>query len=216
VVKSLSLFFLLFIPFVVNPPALTLPPPGDFAGYIFDCDGTLAASMRLHYHAWVRALAHHRAKLDFTWEMFISHAGRGPRHFVALLNQLHGETLDPDRVARTQDQLLAELHHTIQPVPEVVALAQQLHAARKPLAVASGGNRPTVHRTLDLLNLRHLFPVIVTIEDVPHGKPAPDSFLLAAKLLNVPAPLCLVLGDSLLDIQAASAAGMASLKLDPQ
>jgi HAD superfamily hydrolase (TIGR01509 family) len=195
---------------------LTLPPPGNFAGYIFDCDGTLAASMRLHYTAWTRALAQHHAKLDFTWEMFISHAGRGPRYFVTLLNQLHGEDLDPDRVAQTQDHLLAELHHTIQPVPAVVALAQQLHAAGKPLAVASGGNRPTVHRTLDHLGIRQLFPVIVTIEDVPHGKPAPDSFLLAAKLLDVPAKDCLVLGDSLLDIQAADAAGMASLKLDPQ
>ncbi len=197
-------------------PALTLPPPGDFAGYIFDCDGTLAASMRLHYNAWVRALQHHGAKLDFTWDMFIANAGRGPRFFVTLLNQLHGEDLDPDHVTHTQDQLLDELHHTVQPVPEVVALARELHAKNKPLAVASGGNRPTVHRTLDFIGIRSLFPVIVTIEDVTHGKPAPDSFLLAAQLLKVPAQDCLVLGDSVLDIQAADAAGMASLKLEPQ
>jgi HAD superfamily hydrolase (TIGR01509 family) len=201
---------------VVNPLPLQLPPPGDFAGYIFDCDGTLAASMRLHFDAWRRALAHHGAKLNFTWEMFTANAGRGPRYFVTLLNQLHGETLDPDHVTRTQDEFLDELHHTVQPVPEVVALARELAAAGKPLAVASGGNRPTVHRTLDFLGIRQLFPVIVTIEDVPHGKPAPDSFLLAAQLLHVPAKDCLVLGDSLLDILAADAAGMASLKLEPQ
>ncbi len=200
----------------MNPPSLLLPPPGDFAGYIFDCDGTLAASMRLHYDAWVRALARHGAKLDFTWEMFTSHAGRGPRYFVTLLNELHGEDLDPDHVSRTQDELLDEIHHTVQPVPEVVALARDLAARKKPLAVASGGNRPTVHRTLDLIGIRDLFPVIVTIEDVTHGKPAPDSFLLAARLLNVPPEGCLVLGDSVLDIQAADAAGMASLKLIPQ
>jgi HAD superfamily hydrolase (TIGR01509 family) len=201
---------------VNSPSPLILPPPGDFAGYIFDCDGTLAASMRIHYNAWTRALAHHGAKLDFTWAMFLSHAGRGPRPFVVLLNELHGEDLDPDHVIHTQDQLLAELHHTVQPIPEVVALARALAAAGKPIAVASGGNRPTVRRTLDYIGIRDLFPVIVTIEDVAHGKPAPDCFLLAAKLLNVPAKDCLVLGDSVLDIQAADAAGMASLKLEPQ
>ena len=67
-----------------SPSPLILPPPGDFAGYIFDCDGTLAASMRIHYTAWTRALARHGAKLDFTWAMFLSHAGRGPVSYTHL------------------------------------------------------------------------------------------------------------------------------------
>ena len=45
-------------------------PPGDFAAYIFDCDGTLADSMPLHYHAWRYAFEEHEAQFPFTWELF--------------------------------------------------------------------------------------------------------------------------------------------------
>ena len=39
-------------------------PPGEFAGYIFDCDGTLADTMPLHYQAWVAALRPARLRLS--------------------------------------------------------------------------------------------------------------------------------------------------------
>jgi len=195
---------------------ILLPPPGDFAGYIFDCDGTLAASMHLHYRAWKQALADHGAKVDFTWELFISHAGRGTEQFVGLLNDHHGETLHPARVAQAQEAVLAQIHHTVAPIPEVVAFARDLHARGKKIAVASGGTRETVSRTLEFIKVRHLFDVMVTIDDVAHGKPAPDTFLEAARQLGVKPRDCVVLGDSVLDIEGAKAAGMAWVKLDPQ
>jgi HAD superfamily hydrolase (TIGR01509 family) len=195
---------------------IALPPPGDFAGYIFDCDGTLAASMHLHYRAWKQALADHGAKIDFTWELFLSHAGRGTEYFVSLMNRHHGEKLDPVTVAETQDRLLLQFHHTVEPVLEVVNFARKLALHRKPLAVASGGTRAAVTRTLEYIGVTDLFPVVVTIDDVVHGKPAPDSFLEAARRLAVPAQECLVLGDSILDIEGAKAAGMAWVKLEPR
>lgn len=50
-------------------------PDGDHAAYIFDCDGTLAASMPLHYVAWREAFEAHRAKFAFTWELFTAWQG---------------------------------------------------------------------------------------------------------------------------------------------
>jgi len=195
---------------------IVLPPPGKFAGYIFDCDGTLAASMHLHYRAWKKALADHGAKIDFTWELFISHAGRGTEQFVGLLNDDHGETLHPGNVARTQDAILAEIHHTVEAVPEILAYAQQLANEGKLIAVASGGTRDAVNRTLHYIGAGKLFEVVVTIDDVSRGKPAPDTFLLAAKRLGVKPEECVVFGDSVLDIEGAKAAGMAWVKLDPK
>jgi HAD superfamily hydrolase (TIGR01509 family) len=195
---------------------IVLPPPGKFAGHIFDCDGTLAASMRLHYRAWKQALADHGAKVDFTWELFISHAGRGTEQFVGLLNEQHGEQLDPVRVARAQDAILAQIHHTVEAVPEVLAFAKKLAADGQRLAVASGGTREAVGRTLRYIGAEHLFSVIVTIDDVRFGKPAPDTFLEAARQLGVAPRECVVYGDSVLDVVGAKAAGMAWVKLEPQ
>ena len=67
---------------------------------------------------------------------------------------------------------------------------------------------PIVRHTLELMHLRDLFPVVVTPEDVTHGKPAPDMFLLAAKKMGVPAGKCLVFEDAEPGIRAAEAAGM--------
>jgi HAD superfamily hydrolase (TIGR01509 family) len=195
---------------------IKFPPPGQFAGYIFDCDGTLAASMHLHYRAWKKALADHGAKIDFTWELFMSHAGRGTEQFVGLLNTQHGEKLDAARVARAQDAVLAEIHHTVAAVPEVLAFAEKIKAEGRLLAVASGGTRDAVNRTLHYIGASHLFEVVVTIDDVRHGKPAPDTFLEAARQLGVPPRECVVLGDSVLDIAGAEAAGMAWVKLEPR
>jgi len=195
---------------------IVLPPPGKFAGYIFDCDGTLAASMHLHYRAWKKALADHGAKIDFTWDLFISHAGRGTEQFVGLLNDDHGEKLHPANVARTQDEILSEIHHTVEAVPEILAYAQKLANEGKLIAVASGGTRDAVNRTLHYIGAGKLFEVVVTIDDVSRGKPAPDTFLLAAKRLGVKPAECVVFGDSVLDIEGAKAAGMAWVKLDPK
>jgi HAD superfamily hydrolase (TIGR01509 family) len=58
------------------------------------------------------------------------------------------------------------------------------------------------------MHLHTLFPVVVTPEDVAHGKPAPDMFLLAARKMGVPPAECLVFEDAEPGIQAAAAAGM--------
>jgi len=76
------------------------------------------------------------------------------------------------------------------------------------MAVASGGPRAVVRRSLKLTGLAPLFKVVVTSDDVKHGKPAPDLFLLAAKLMNVPPEKCLVFEDAEPGFKAAQAAGM--------
>jgi HAD superfamily hydrolase (TIGR01509 family) len=172
--------------------------------------------MGLHFRAWKKALADNGAKLDFTWELLVAHGGRSTEYFVELLNREHGEKLDARRVARDQDAILAEIHHTVEAVPEVFAFVKKLAEQNIPRAIASGGTREAVGRTLAYIGADHLFDVVVTVEDVIHGKPAPDMFLLAAKRLGVAPEKCLVLGDSVLDIEGAKAAGMAWVKLEPQ
>lgn len=190
-------------------------PSGPFSGYIFDCDGTLADSMPMHFEAWSQAFQRHNAQFDFTWELFYSLAGTGTLHSVEQLNKRFGDNLVPEAVAESQSEIIHQLLEKLEPIPEVVALAQRYAEAGYPISVASGGTRPHVHKTLEIIGVAEIFPVVVTQEDIVNSKPAPDIFLLAAEKMGVPPHECLVFEDSLLGIEAADRAKMQSVYIDP-
>ncbi len=191
-------------------------PPGDFDGAIFDCDGTLADSMPVHYHAWVKAFKAHGAKFDFPWDLFYSMAGTGLEDSVIQLNARFKDRLDPKAVVKTQMEMLDQLHHEVTPIVEVVELARHYAETGKKVSVSSGGTYRHVHETLHNIGVHDLFPVIITREDYAHSKPAPDCFLLAAERMGVKPESCLVFEDSHLGIAAAESAGMASVYVQPE
>lgn len=190
------------------------PLTRDYAGYIFDCDGTLVDSMVVHHRAWVRALEAVGATFEFPWELFVGRAGMTLTHTVQELNAQFGTTLDPQVLAGEQRRHYERLLPTVQPIAEVVELARHL-AQSRPVSVASGGERGIVRKTLDLIGLGQIVPVVVTAEDVTAGKPAPDMFLLAAQRMGVPAGECVVFEDSKLGLEAAERAGMDSVLVRP-
>ena len=190
-------------------------PEGDFEAYIFDCDGTLADSMPVHYTAWSYAFQSHGAKFDFTWDVFYNLAGVGLHDTVRILNERYEDSLDPDDVVAAQMAKLDEEQHKITPIHDVVALARKF-AQTHPVAVASGGIQEDVLETLRIIDVLELFPVIVTKQDVERSKPAPDTFLLAAERMNIAPDKCLVFEDSMLGIQAAELAGMQWCFVDPK
>jgi HAD superfamily hydrolase (TIGR01509 family) len=190
------------------------PLSREYGGYIFDCDGTLADSMVVHYKAWLAALAAHGATFDFSWELFTSRAGMTLPNTVRELNAQFGLALDPEAVTTSQRLEYERFLHTVQPIAAVVELALRVRASR-PVSVASGGERNVVQRTLALIGLGQTFPVVVTAEDVSHGKPAPDMFLLAAERMGVPPGECVVFEDSVLGLEAAKRAKMAAVLVRP-
>jgi HAD superfamily hydrolase (TIGR01509 family) len=185
-------------------------PEGDFSALIFDCDGTLADSMPLYHRAWRAALAANGATFDFTWDIFMSRAGVSTEGTVVALNQEFGTALDPASIEEHHYAEYLRLVDGVKPFPEVVAVAEA-HYGRLPMAVASGGARHLVERTLALIEVRHLFDAVVVAADVPRGKPHPDIFLRAAELLVVAPERCLVFEDGRPGIVAAEAAGMKSV-----
>lgn len=183
-------------------------PSKDYAAYIFDCDGTLADSMESHYISWVEAFKKNKAKFHFDHDLFISMGGITLLETVRILNTKFGDHLDPEQVVHDKEVIyMQNIHHTVAK-DEVVAFAKELAKKKSPMAVASGGTRNTVHKTLEYIGIKELFPVILTQEDVINGKPAPDIFLLAAKKLKAETKECLVFEDSKSGFKAAEAAGM--------
>jgi beta-phosphoglucomutase family hydrolase len=180
-------------------------PAQPFQGYIFDCDGTIADTMPLHFRAWTRAMKEFGG--TFPKDLFYSWGGIPTFKIVEQLNEKFGTTMDAELVPRVKEEYFVELIPEVQPIESVVALVKQFHGTA-PMAIASGGHRAIVIQTLDALGLTHYFDTIVGAEDVEHGKPAPDPFLEAAKRLGVEPSACLVFEDSPTGIEAAKAAGM--------
>lgn len=190
---------------------LTLPP-GPFGAYLFDCDGTIADSMPLHYIAWNKALSEWNC--SFEEPLFYAWGGRPIVEIIATLNQDHGLNMPVEAVAQRKEQFYVELLPQLTPVPEVLEHIEAQHG-RIPFAVVSGSTRESVTASLTALNILDRFDTLVCAGDYAKSKPAPDAFLLAAARLGVVPDACLVFEDTKMGIQAATAAGMASVRVPP-
>jgi HAD superfamily hydrolase (TIGR01509 family) len=185
-------------------------PARSFRAYLFDCDGTIVDSMPLHYIAWKKALAEWNCV--FEEPLFYAWGGRPVTEIIAALNQRDGLNMPVDAVARRKEDFYLELLPQIKAIPEVVEQIEAKHG-HIPLAVVSGSRRDSVLGSLTALHLIDKFDVLVCAEDYARGKPAADCFLVAAERLGVPPEDCLVFEDTDLGIEAATAAGMASVRV---
>jgi HAD superfamily hydrolase (TIGR01509 family) len=187
-------------------------PDGFFGAYLFDCDGTIADSMPLHYLAWKKALA--EWNYEFDEKLFYAWGGMPVVEIIGTLNKNHGLRMPVETVSRRKEDFYFELLPQLKAVPEVLEHIEAAHG-RIPFAVVSGSTRESVIASLVALNLCDRFDTLVCAEDYKKSKPDPEAFLVAASRLGVPAKKCLVFEDTEMGIQAATAAGMASVKIPP-
>ncbi len=150
-------------------------------GIIFDCDGTLADTMPLHWRAWQAITKRHN--LRFPVDRFYALGGVPTRDILKMLSREQGVPIDPVAVALEKENEYVPLIAQVEPVDIVVGIAHE-HYGTTPLAVASGGTRKIITQVLEHLGIVELFNAIVTSEDVTRQKPAPDIFLEAARLIS--------------------------------
>ena len=184
-------------------------PPGEFAGYIFDLDGTLVDTMPLHYRAWDAAMRKVGLNAPLDEELFYSLGGVPTRRVAELIAAHYNLKIDAHAVFDHKEALFVELQKDAKLIEPVVEIARRMSLTH-PVSIASGGPRVIVRGMLELTGLASLFDYqrVITPEDVEHGKPAPDMFLLAAKRMGVPPQQCLVFEDAEPGMRAAEAAGM--------
>lgn len=182
-------------------------PKEGFDAVIFDLDGTLADSMPAHFEAWCEALALYGAGGVFKEDVFLAMGGRPTKDIVVELNEEYELKLDPERVSFAKREAYLKRMDAIVMIDEVADFARSLRG-KKPLAIASGGSRLVVEKTLHCLGISDWFDEVVTADDVKEGKPSPEMFLKAAKLLGVAPDKCLALDDAPAGVLAAERAGM--------
>lgn len=177
----------------------------EIKGLIFDCDGTLADTMPLHWRAW--QMVTRRYGLYLPEDRFYALGGVPSRDILKLLSQEQGRSLDHIAVAHEKESVYLPLMGEVEPIHVVVDIAR-VNYGKIPLAVASGGTQSIITQVLDHLKIRSLFQAIVTSEMVKNQKPAPDIFLEAARRIGVEPRFCRAYEDTELGLQAIRSAGM--------
>jgi HAD superfamily hydrolase (TIGR01509 family) len=175
---------------------------------VFDCDGVLVDSERLNVRTWTGMMRD--AGVDFTEadavETFVGKAYKDNRVTLA---ELTGAVPDPEweRAWRAEFQRSQEELEAVPGAAEAVAAVEELGCA---VCVASGSLLAAIGTKLGRTGMEELFPerARFSAEQVEHGKPAPDVFLLAAAEMGFDPEHCIVVEDSRAGLEAAVAAGM--------
>jgi beta-phosphoglucomutase-like phosphatase (HAD superfamily) len=183
-----------------------------FAALIFDMDGVIIDSEPRH----------ERAFLDVFQELgyaethgmdFPSYYGRSDRALWLDFIDKHRPSWSLEELTDWKQRRFLELIRHEEPIfAELPELLGKLAPVYR-LGVASGSFHPVIDQVLAMKNLRRFFPVVVSVEDVSRGKPAPDVFLRAAELLNVNPHRCCVIEDASAGVDAALTAGMAVIAI---
>jgi sugar-phosphatase len=177
-----------------------LPTGRTFAAFLFDMDGTLLNSIDSANRAWSKWAAHHG--VDFESMRKHMHGMRA----IETIRRWGPANLDVE--AEHEALTVAEMEdvHDITAINGAEAFIRALPTDR--WALVTSAPRRLALRRIEAAGLP-IPPLLVTAEDVAHGKPAPDCFLMAAEMLGVAPQDCLVWEDAPAGIAAAEAAGMA-------
>jgi len=189
---------------------LKIGAPKKLRGFIFDFDGVVVDTEKYHYLSWCAAAEHVGYRLG--WEEYLPLKSTGNTEITRYLSDRSGkpvsdelfETMRQTKL-REFDRLVADLSEK-DVLPGIRDFLTWLNRQKVKAAVASSSNTSSgLARRFDLS--KHFGAIIDGNQKLPR-KPAPDTFLLAAKLLGVEPEACIVFEDSLAGIEAACNAGM--------
>jgi len=171
------------------------------AGILFDVDGTLVDTNYLHTLAWSRALRDvgEWAPMNAIHRL----VGMGGD---LLVQELLGHPSDEAEEARTARY--AELIGEARVFPGAADLLRRAHGAGLVVVLASSSPRDELDQLIELLDVGDAIDATTSAGDVDEAKPSPEVFQAALEVGKVDRERCLVVGDSVWDVQAARAAGL--------
>ena len=173
---------------------------------IFDMDGTLVDSMPYHYKSW--EVFFEQQGIYLTKEEFDSiHHGT----LFDIMPRIFGDISHEEsyRLGMIKEQAFRELYkHEIKPIDGLVEWLEALKKAGLKIGLGTAADFTNADFTVDAIDIRKYFDVIVTSDIVKEGKPSPAVYLKVAEMLQVNPAGCVVFEDTLSGIQAGLSAGM--------
>jgi len=179
-----------------------------FKAAIFDMDGVIVDNHIYHMKSWEVFCQKHLIPFDEN--------DFRARYFGKINHDIFRELVD-SQLSKEQINILGEEKELIYreiykdyitPVKGLVSFLENLKAAGIKTAVATSAPTSNLDFTVDSLNIRHLFDTIVDATGITNGKPDPEIYLKAAKLLHISPAECIVFEDSISGIKSGQNAGM--------
>lgn len=184
----------------------------SFQAVIFDMDGVIVDSEPRHERAF-RQVFEEIGYGDNHGIDFPAYYGRSDRVLWTDFIERHRPRQTMEELVESKLGRFLEMIRNEEPIfPGMIELLESLRP-RYRLGLASGSYHDVIGAILALRSLKQYFSAIVSSQDVARGKPAPDIFLKAADLLEVPAETCCVIEDSVAGVGAARAAGMSVIAI---
>jgi beta-phosphoglucomutase family hydrolase len=182
----------------------------NYDALIFDMDGTLVDSGQLHEFSWKATLDKYEIPLDKNFMRSL--AGVPTKGTLEIL--LEKYQITPKASLAEMNEFKEQwVHENMQKFVKPTALIEiaKKYQGIKPMAIGTGATTAEANTILTLCDLKEFMTVIVGADQVQNPKPAPDTFLRCAQLLNVAPENCVVFEDSKLGLQAAASAGMVGI-----
>lgn len=174
---------------------------------IFDLDGVIVDNGEYHFLAWKQFCGYN--KISFSRENFRKKYFGGMNEEV--LPRLFGRNLSKEELKKYGDekeQFYREIYQPfLKPASGLIPFLDELKKNRIHIAVATSASPENVDFVLNGLKIKNYFDVIVDDSMVSKGKPDPEIYLKAAKLLNAKPANCVVFEDSISGTKSASLAG---------
>jgi len=183
-----------------------MQPESSLRAVIFDLDGLMFNTEDLYQEVGRRTLA--RRGKTLTQDLLDQMMGRKSDIALRIMIDWHDLDLTVEALADEQMKTMFELlPDRLEPLPGLLSLLDALEEEKIPKAIATSSGRKFVNRVLGQFQLEPRFSHVFTSEDITHGKPAPDVYQLAAKTLGFEPRQAMVLEDTQIGCQAATAAG---------
>lgn len=179
----------------------------DVRALVFDMDGVIVDSEPLHLIAYQEFFSEY--EIEYTAEHNQEFLGTKDVWMAGVLIERHELPHTPETMVKAKEEILLRLiREQAVARPGLFEILTQAKSAGLPMSIASSATLPTIHLVVEVLKIREYFDALTSGDEVAHGKPSPDVFLLAAKRLGAEPSHCVVIEDTLNGIKAAKAAGM--------
>jgi 2-phosphoglycolate phosphatase len=191
----------------------TAPP---IQAVLFDLDGTLIDSAGIYFK--IVAIVLERLGLpEVTRDEILSAAEHDPFDWLRIIpktNHHQADTLISSAWRIIEEAYPAMFQEEVRPFDGVVNLLNQLVSKGKKIGIVTSTPRKHLDhkmKVLEKMGIANLINAVITADDAPQKKPAPDPLIECASRLGTPVPECIYIGDTCLDIQAGKSAGMRTI-----
>ena len=178
-------------------------------GAIFDMDGLLFDTERIYQENWAKVIEIRGLTLDPAFPQAL--CGTSGDLMRQIIRRFYPSIDADDLIRDCFGRVNRHLETDVPEKPGVHEILDMLHRAGVRIAVASSSDLPMIEHNLEMTGIRSYFDAVVSGQQVEHGKPAPDIFLLAAERIGLPPQDCYVFEDGINGVRAGLAAGCATI-----